>query len=68
MYKVSRVTHNGWRQASIIPVELIRASVHLFPQFGQQTRDWNMFTVLELCQLFYINSFSNRDVYLMFLK
>ncbi|KAJ7859607.1 hypothetical protein B0H14DRAFT_2218912, partial [Mycena olivaceomarginata] len=38
MYKVSRPAE---RIASIIPVENIRRSVHLFPQFGLSApRDW----------------------------
>ncbi|KAH8978469.1 hypothetical protein EDB92DRAFT_1772471, partial [Lactarius akahatsu] len=34
LYRVSRLTHNGWHDASIIPVDSIFLSVHLFPRFG----------------------------------
>ena len=66
LYKVSRLTHNGRRQASIIPVETIFSSVHLYPRFGQQTPEWNTFSVMELCHSFYVNPFSDRDMYLVF--
>ncbi|KAH9173949.1 hypothetical protein EDB89DRAFT_2152812 [Lactarius sanguifluus] len=65
LYRVSRLTRNGRRDASIIPVDSIFSSVHLFPRFGQQSRKWNTFSVLELCQSFYINPFSDRDMYLV---
>ena len=66
MYKVSRLIHNGWRRASIIPVDLIISSIHLFPRFGYHTQEWNTYSVLELCHTFYINQFSDRDMYLLF--
>jgi hypothetical protein len=67
LYKVTRLTHNGRRRASIIPVNTILRSVHLFPVFGQHTlQEWNTFSVLELCTTFYINPFSDRDNYLCF--
>ena len=65
LYKISRMVRNGRRVASVIPVESILYSVHLFPRFGQDTASWNTFTALELCHSFYINSFSNRDIYLL---
>jgi hypothetical protein len=66
MYKVSRLMHNGRRRASIIPVGTILCSVHLFPQCRPATPpEWNSFTVLEHCHTFYVNPFSDRDVYLM---
>ncbi|KAH7904361.1 hypothetical protein BJ138DRAFT_969252, partial [Hygrophoropsis aurantiaca] len=34
MYKISRSLRNGERQASVIPVGIIRRSVHLIPKFG----------------------------------
>jgi hypothetical protein len=67
MYKVSRLLRNGRRHASIIPVDTILGSVHLFPQCQRATPpEWNSFTVLEHCQTFYLNPFSNQDNYLMF--
>ncbi len=68
LYKVSRLTRNGWRKASIIPIDSILSSVHLIPRFAtkQNTADWNTFSVIELCHTFYVNPFSDRDTYLLF--
>ena len=67
MYKVSRLMRNKQQHASIIPVESILCSVHLFPWFGPKTpQAWNTFTVLEHCQTFHVNPFLNRSSYLMF--
>ncbi|KAN0134199.1 hypothetical protein V8E53_007971 [Lactarius tabidus] len=67
LYRVNRLTHQGRRHASIIPVSSILCSVHLFPIFGSLApQQWNTFSVLELCNNFYINPFSDRDNYLMF--
>ena len=41
MYKVSRLICNGRWCASIIPVDLIISSIHLFPRFGHHTLEWN---------------------------
>ncbi|KAI9434821.1 hypothetical protein H4582DRAFT_2174356 [Lactarius indigo] len=69
LFKVSRLTRNSRRLASVIPVDDIYSSVHLLPHFGQlgDTPGCNTFSVLELCQSFYINPFSSRDIYLLFL-
>lgn len=67
LYKVTRLTQAGRRRASIIPVTSIIRSVHLFPTFGPHVpQEWNTFTVLELCNSFYINPFSDRENYLIF--
>ena len=66
LYKVTRLTQNGRRCASIIPVKSIIRSVHLFPNFGPRApQEWNTFTVLELCNSFYVNPFSDRGNYLI---
>ncbi|KAH9041565.1 hypothetical protein EDB85DRAFT_2242145 [Lactarius pseudohatsudake] len=69
LYRVSRLTRNGRRLASVIPVDDIYSSVHLLPRFGQleDSPGCNTFSVLELCHSFYINPFSSRDIYLLFL-
>ncbi|KAH9016036.1 hypothetical protein EDB85DRAFT_1875359 [Lactarius pseudohatsudake] len=65
LYRVSRLTQNGRHLASIIPIDSLFSSVHLLPRFGPETSEWNTFSVLELCRSFYINPFSNRDVFLL---
>ncbi len=67
MYRVSRLTENGHRSASIITVESIVRSIHLIPHFGPvMPREWNSFTVLELCNTFYVNPFADVHSYLTF--
>jgi hypothetical protein len=66
LYKVSRLVRNGRRVASVIPVDSVISSVHLFPRFGQNAPIGKTFTVLELCNSFYINPFSSRDNFLLF--
>ena len=67
LYKVTRLTHCGQRHVSIILVESILRSVHLLPIFGHHVpQEWNTFSVLELCNTFYVNPFSDRDSYMIF--
>ncbi|KAI0683319.1 hypothetical protein BC835DRAFT_1536434 [Cytidiella melzeri] len=49
---------------SIVAVKDIRQSAHLFPKFGPSApSEWTSSNVLDLCQTFYINSFSNKFMY-----
>ena len=67
MYKVSRMFHDSARRASILPVDAIICSVHLFPRLSPNTpQDWVSSSILEHCQTFYVNPFRNRNSYLMF--
>ncbi|KAI0027825.1 hypothetical protein K488DRAFT_60342 [Vararia minispora EC-137] len=65
MFKIHRSTIQGERVASIIPIQDIRRSVHLFPRFGR-TKDpsWTSKNVLELCKEFFVNCFSDRQCYI----
>ncbi|KII87233.1 hypothetical protein PLICRDRAFT_30651 [Plicaturopsis crispa FD-325 SS-3] len=64
MYKVSRVIREGQRYASIVPVEDIRSSVHLFPKFGPVApREWTSSTVLDECPSFLASCWSDRYMY-----
>ena len=66
MHQVTRLRNNGQQRASIIPIDSILCSVHLLPVFGpQKPQAWNTFNVLELCNSFYVNPFSDRDNYLV---
>src|SRR4029077_706212 len=69
MYRVSRSFNRWRRRASIIPVDTITSSVHLFPRIipdSSPREGWNSFTVLEHCHSFYVNPFSDRDTFLFF--
>ncbi|KAF8808922.1 hypothetical protein BYT27DRAFT_7095434, partial [Phlegmacium glaucopus] len=49
---------------SIIPISLIRSSVHLFPKFGPQVpTSWSSSTVLEYATSFYVNALSDWFLY-----
>ena len=65
MYRVSRLMKHGKRVASIIPVESFKRSVHLIPKFGNTApREWSSFSVLEQCSNFYVNPFSDKDIFM----
>ena len=64
LYQVKRSILNNDRLASIVPISNIRRSVHLFPNFGPTVpADWTSDNVLEKCDTFYINSFSDKHAY-----
>jgi len=67
MYRVSRLFNGRCRHASIILLDAIVSSIQLFPRIipnSSPLADWNSFTVLEHCNSFYINPFSDRDIFL----
>ncbi|KAI9455522.1 hypothetical protein F5148DRAFT_984720 [Russula earlei] len=64
LYKISKHCVWGEQQASIVPVELIHQSVHLLPKFGPVAlEEWKSSNVLDLCDTFYVNTFSKRLTY-----
>jgi hypothetical protein len=66
MYKVSHAFRSGGteRLASVVPVDTICRSVHLFPKFGTHApQSWKSSNVLELCDAFYVNNFLDRATY-----
>ncbi|KAI0687394.1 hypothetical protein BC835DRAFT_1550763 [Cytidiella melzeri] len=65
LYKISPlVDDRGDPICSIVAVKDIRQSAHLFPKFGPSApSEWTSSNVLDLCQTFYINSFSNKFMY-----
>ncbi|KAH9069499.1 hypothetical protein EDB83DRAFT_2222076 [Lactarius deliciosus] len=64
MYRISRSYRNERRLASIIPLEDVCRSVHLFPVFGSVLpQQWQGSTVLEECRTFYINPFLDKHLY-----
>ncbi|KAN0137729.1 hypothetical protein V8E53_004485 [Lactarius tabidus] len=49
---------------SIIPVGNIRRSVHLIPKFGPVApAEWTSSNVLDSCNVFYLNTFSDRHIF-----
>ncbi|KAH9910875.1 uncharacterized protein BXZ73DRAFT_93522 [Epithele typhae] len=67
LYRVRRCRNRaGDRLASVIPVADIHRSCHLFPVFGGSVapRDWTSSTVLDRCDIFYVNIFSDQHMYM----
>ena len=59
----------GHRRATIIPLDVILCSVHLIPRFGPVTHpEWNSFTVLDQCNTFFVNPFTDLRNYLTFAR
>ena len=65
LYDVERaVDDNNQPYASVIPLDNISRSIHLFPQFNfPVSRDWTSETVLNDCDRFYVNSFTDRHTF-----
>lgn len=64
LYKVKKAIRDGVRSANIIPLKNIRRSMHVYPSFGQVVpKEWTSSNVLDLCDTFFINSFTDRHVY-----
>ncbi|KAJ7750295.1 hypothetical protein B0H16DRAFT_1663370 [Mycena metata] len=65
LYKISRAENrDGDRMSSIIPIDNIRRSVHLFPKFGLVApREWTSSNVLEECATFFVSCFTDRHSY-----
>ncbi|KAI8994099.1 hypothetical protein BD414DRAFT_513707 [Trametes punicea] len=68
LYKISHAVHDrGSRIGSIIPIENIERSCHLFPDFGPvANRAWTSSNVLEQCKDFYLNTFADLSTYQLF--
>jgi hypothetical protein len=55
---------DGGRVCSIIPLANIRRSVQLIPKFGPVApHEWTSNTVLDLANVFYVNSFTDNHLY-----
>ncbi|THU78905.1 hypothetical protein K435DRAFT_699108 [Dendrothele bispora CBS 962.96] len=65
LYRIKPETdHNGSPAASIIPIDKIRRSVHLFPKWGGAVpSEWTSETVLDACPSFLVSSFKDRQTY-----
>ncbi|TFK60899.1 hypothetical protein BDN72DRAFT_778839 [Pluteus cervinus] len=64
LYKIKPEIRNGSLVSRIVPVDNICRSVHLFPKLGSIVDpDWTSSTVLDLADTFFVNAFSDRDMY-----
>ncbi|KAN0139632.1 hypothetical protein V8E53_002294 [Lactarius tabidus] len=67
MFKICPLTdaEGNWI-CSIVPVGNIRRSVHLIPKFGPVApAEWTSSNVLDRCKIFYLNAFSDRQIFRM---
>ncbi|KAI0356053.1 hypothetical protein OH77DRAFT_1503949 [Trametes cingulata] len=66
LYRVSRCRGPaGERLASVIEVSKLRRSCHLFPDFGVcAPRNWTSSTVLDQCDNFFLNHYSDQHMYM----
>src|SRR5215472_16277493 len=56
LYKLTHSIRNGECLASILPVQSLRRSIHLIPEFGHSVpQDWTSDTVLEESPKFFMN-------------
>ncbi|KAF8995952.1 hypothetical protein BDQ17DRAFT_1330295 [Cyathus striatus] len=56
--------YEGRPALSIIPINLIKASAHLFPNFGKKApEDWKSSSVLNDSRTFYVNPFNDHFQY-----
>lgn len=64
LYRIKREHENDHRAVRIIPLASISRSVQLLPKFGPAApRSWSSSTVLDECETFFINTFSDRHIY-----
>ena len=68
MYKVVKCMDvHGARLASIVEVSQIRRSCQLLPSFGPSApREWTSSTVLDECETFFVNPFTDQHMYMTF--
>ena len=68
MYKVTRCRNDaGDRLASVIEVRRIRRSCQLFPLVRPGStipREWTSSSVLDVCEHFWVNPFSDMHMYM----
>jgi hypothetical protein len=64
-YKVSKCSlHDRTHLSSVVPLSHIHRSIHLFPKFGPLApSSWSNSTVLDQCAVFYLNPFSDQNLY-----
>ncbi|KAG1869020.1 hypothetical protein DFJ58DRAFT_857358 [Suillus subalutaceus] len=67
LYKLLRSFRGGEKLASIVPLANILRSVHLIPNFGAVVpREWTSDTVLDDCNIFWLNSYLDRYTFCLF--
>ncbi|KAJ4470135.1 hypothetical protein J3R30DRAFT_3808633 [Lentinula aciculospora] len=69
LYKVSHCEVEGGRLASVVDIQRLVRSIHLFPRFGRvANQNWISSSVLDECKSFFVNSDSDRHIYQLFAR
>lgn len=64
LYKVARSYLGLERRAIVVPLDKIYRSCHLLPDFGKEAnKDWTSDSMLETCNTFFLNPFSDIHMY-----
>ena len=64
LYSLKRTIRNGERMAIVVPIGYLQRSIYLFPAFDTNHGEvWKASNVLEECENFYLNCFSDRHAY-----
>ncbi|THU75625.1 hypothetical protein K435DRAFT_706780, partial [Dendrothele bispora CBS 962.96] len=68
LYRIRHdVLSDSTLKASVVPLETIKQSVHLFPKWGGSVpADWSCESVLDDCAIFYVNPFKDLRTYCNF--
>ncbi|OBZ77534.1 hypothetical protein A0H81_01917, partial [Grifola frondosa] len=65
LYKVARSFSGMTRRAVVMPLTTIFRSCHLMPDWGGVAdKTWSADTILEECEMFYLNPFSDHHMYI----
>ncbi|TFK59084.1 hypothetical protein BDN72DRAFT_781236 [Pluteus cervinus] len=64
LYRIKPELQNGLPIGRVVPINNICRSVHLFPKFGPVVPpNWTSSNVLDRANMFFVNTFSDRDMY-----
>jgi hypothetical protein len=64
LYKISYLIQNGEKLSSIVPIDSVWQSIHLYPDFGPTVdRTWTSSGVLDRATHFFVNPFTSRFSY-----
>lgn len=64
MFRVNRVVRRGRRKGEILPLTAIWRPIEVIPVFGRHCpANWTALSAVEEADDFYVNCFSDKDVY-----
>ncbi|KAJ3924394.1 MAG: hypothetical protein NXY57DRAFT_908102, partial [Lentinula lateritia] len=65
MYRLKKqMGRDGVISASVVPVEMIQSSIHLYPKWGGSVPpEWTSENILDRCEHFFVNPFRDTHTY-----